>query len=84
MNIKGLLFMWILHEFHNKVATGKDILVVMPTCFSSHVRSFIPLVEELIKNGHNLTVISKYPMADIQQLKYNHVEVKTTYCLSKS
>lgn len=84
MKIKSLLFIFsMLNNFYDKIVTGENILVVMPVCFSSHLRSFIPLVEELIRNGHNVTVFSKYPMADIQQTKYNYVEVKINYCQSK-
>lgn len=81
MNTKGLLFIFMLNNFYNNFVAGENILVVMPICFSSHLRLFIPLMDELIRNGHNVTVISQHPMVDnLLQAKYNHVVVKTKYC----
>jgi len=37
------------------------ILVVAPTYATSHFRMVQPLIEELIKSGHELTVVSFYP-----------------------
>lgn len=81
MPMKGLLFIFMLtHIFFEKFVTCENILVVMPMCWSSHLRSFIPLVEELIRDGHNVTMISKFPLAHELHTKYNHVEVKTNRC----
>lgn len=80
MNLKSLLLIIMLNNFFNNFVTGENILVVMPICFSSHLRVFIPLVDELIRNGHNVTVISNHPMSKDLQAKYTHVEVKANIC----
>lgn len=82
MNAKVLLSILLLNNFY-KIVRGENILVMMPVCYSSHLRPLIPLVEELIRNGHNVTMVSVVPVADDFQTKYKYVAVKPDYCQSK-
>lgn len=40
-----------------------DVLVFMPMPLKSHVGGFQPLFEELARRGHNVTVVSAFPLA---------------------
>lgn len=39
-----------------------NILVFVPMPVKSHFRGFQPLFEELARRGHNVTVVSSYPL----------------------
>lgn len=79
MNTKSLLIILISYNFRNKIVIGENILAVLPVDSPSHMRSFTPLLEALIRNGHNVTVISIYSMGDGLHKQYRHVEVKTNF-----
>jgi len=44
------------------VTRAANILVFMPLPIKSHVRGFQPLFEELSTRGHNITVVSSFPL----------------------
>lgn len=44
------------------VTRAANILVFMPLPIKSHVRGFQPLFEELSNRGHNVTVVSSFPL----------------------
>nr|XP_024216284.1 UDP-glucuronosyltransferase 2A1-like [Halyomorpha halys] len=43
---------------------GFNILVMMPFPLYSHTKSYLPLFIELAKRGHNVTMVSPYPLKD--------------------
>ncbi|KAG5887594.1 hypothetical protein JTB14_025753 [Gonioctena quinquepunctata] len=44
-----------------ELSDGLNILVIMPHSGRSHQLVFDPMFEQLVKNGHNLTVITAFP-----------------------
>lgn len=44
------------------VILSANILVFMPMPIKSHFRGFQPLFEELSHRGHNVTVVSSFPL----------------------
>lgn len=44
------------------VTRAANILVFMPLPLKSHFRGFQPLFEELSHRGHNVTVVSSFPL----------------------
>lgn len=44
------------------VVRSANILVFAPMPFKSHFRGFQPLLKELASRGHNLTVVSTFPL----------------------
>ncbi|XP_065217119.1 UDP-glycosyltransferase UGT4-like [Planococcus citri] len=54
----------------------ENILVFMPLPARSHFRSFQPLFEELIKRGHNITLVSGHTLSDNLQDRYEHINIK--------
>jgi len=54
---------WIYKLFTLITATqSANILVFAPMPFKSHFRGFQPLFKELASRGHNLTVVSTFPL----------------------
>ncbi|XP_014289139.1 UDP-glycosyltransferase UGT5 [Halyomorpha halys] len=43
---------------------GYNILVMMPFPMYSHTKSYMPLFVELAKRGHNVTMVSQFPLKD--------------------
>jgi len=43
-------------------AQSANILVFAPMPFKSHFSGFQPLFKELVSRGHNLTVVSMFPL----------------------
>lgn len=57
--------MWILiYKLFAIITITKcaNILVFAPMPFKSHFRGFQPLFKELASRGHNLTVVSTFPL----------------------
>lgn len=54
---------------------GANILVFMPFPLKSHVGGFKPLFEELAVRGHNVTVVSSFPLVDRSIVNYTDIEV---------
>lgn len=54
---------------------GANILVFMPFPLKSHVGGFKPLFEELAIRGHNVTVVSSFPLVDRSIVNYTDIEV---------
>lgn len=44
------------------ITRAANILVFMPLPIKSHVRGFQPLFQELSNRGHNVTVVSSFPL----------------------
>lgn len=53
----------------------ENILIFMPLPARSHFKSFQPLFEELVKQGHNLTLVSGHSLSDNCQGKYEHINI---------
>ena len=53
-----------------------DILAVVPLSFASHFKSFQPLFEEIVEQGHNVTLISTFPLSGRLQAKYKWMDVR--------
>lgn len=62
-------------------AHPSNILAFLPTETKSHFNGFKPLLEELVIRGHNLTLVSPYPLSstavDGSQLIYKYIQVET-------
>jgi glucuronosyltransferase len=58
------------------VLFSKNILAVMPLTARSHFKSFQPLFEEIVKRGHNLTIISGYQLREDLRSNYTHINMK--------
>ncbi|XP_050423741.1 UDP-glycosyltransferase UGT4-like [Adelges cooleyi] len=54
-------FSWILLTFPI-IANAANILVFTPLPVKSHIRGFQPLFEQLAQRGHNVTVLSCFPV----------------------
>lgn len=56
-----------------------NILAFLPTETKSHFNGFKPLLEKLVARGHNLTLVSPFPLSptadDGSPLLYTHVRV---------
>ena len=59
-----------------EITDGANILVMYPLPAHSHFKSFQPLFEELIKRGHNVTLISSHKLGDEFQSNYTLMDVK--------
>lgn len=51
-----------------------NILAFLPTFARSHYGAFQPLLKELAVRGHNLTVVSHFPLKDPPP-NYHHIDV---------
>lgn len=54
---------------------GSNILVFMPMPLKSHVFGFQPMFEELARRGHNVTVVSSFPLTGRRVANYTDVDV---------
>lgn len=52
-----------------------NILAFLPTKARSHYGGFEPLLKELAIRGHNMTVLSPFPLKDPPQ-SYHHIQVE--------
>lgn len=52
-----------------------NILAFLPTKARSHYGAFEPLLKELAVRGHNVTVLSPFPMKN-PPLSYHHIQVE--------
>jgi len=56
-------------------ALAANILAFMPMPLKSHVGGFQPMFEELARRGHNVTVVSSFPLANRRVPNYTDVDV---------
>lgn len=59
-----------------KIIDSANILVVIPVPAHSHLKSFQPLWEELVKRGHNLTLIAGHKLSNKFQYNYTFMDLK--------
>lgn len=59
--LKSQFFFLILYSLAPFMLCA-NILVFMPMPIKSHFRGFQPLFEELSHRGHNVTVVSSFPL----------------------
>lgn len=59
-----------------KIIDSANILVVIPVPAHSHLKSFQPLWEELVKRGHNLTLIAGHKLSNEFQYNYTFMDLK--------
>jgi len=52
-----------------------NILAFMPMPLKSHFGGFQPMFEELAQRGHNVTVVSSFPLKDRRVPNYTDVDV---------
>lgn len=61
-------------------AQPSNILVFLPTETKSHFNGFKPLLEALVVRGHNLTLVSPFPIGPVAKngstLSYTYVKVE--------
>ena len=53
-------------------AQASKILISAPSGSKSSKNAYVPLTKELVKRGHDVTVICNYPTADFKNLKLVH------------
>ncbi|CAH1402285.1 unnamed protein product [Nezara viridula] len=58
--MKGAIFVLIFSVVN--YCHGYNILVMMPMPFYSHTKSYLPLFIELANRGHNVTMVSPFPL----------------------
>lgn len=58
MAFASLAFVILSSCIHLEAVSGANILVVFPFPFRSHLIAYQPLLEEILKRGHNLTLLS--------------------------
>ncbi|XP_057374691.1 UDP-glycosyltransferase UGT4-like [Daphnia carinata] len=63
---------------------GSSILVSVPFGTKSHKNMYVPLVQELVTRGHNITVITNYMTADFMNLDNVREIVLEQLCLNMS
>lgn len=56
-------------------ALAANILAFMPMPLKSHIGGFQPMFEELARRGHNVTVVSSFPMVNRSVPNYTDVDV---------
>lgn len=56
-------------------ALAANILVFMPMPLKSHFGGFQPMFEELALRGHNVTVVSAFPLTNRRVPNYTDVDV---------
>ncbi|XP_022164035.1 UDP-glucuronosyltransferase 2C1-like isoform X1 [Myzus persicae] len=56
-------------------ALAANILAFMPMPLKSHFGGFQPMFEELARRGHNVTVVSSFPLANRRVPNYTDVDV---------
>ncbi|XP_050441002.1 UDP-glycosyltransferase UGT4-like isoform X2 [Adelges cooleyi] len=81
MGYTTLLFL-VLFLCTGSIETS-NILVFTPSPWKSHIVSFHPLFLELANRGHNVTVVTKYPMKNPPP-NYNQVVVTYEFDFSKT
>lgn len=66
------------------VLNASNILVFMPAPLKSHFTGFQPMFEELANRGHNVTVVSAFPLAKNHRIvNYTDIDVSTKNFPSK-
>lgn len=66
------------------VADGANILVFMPMPLKSHFSGFQPMFEELAHRGHNVTVVSAFPLQKNRRVSnYTDIDVSPPNIPSK-
>lgn len=60
-----------------------NILAFLPTEVRSHFMGFKPLLRALVAKGHNLTLVSPYPIGDTQP-SHTHIVVEPRPPFGKS
>lgn len=60
-----------------------NILAFAPMPFKSHFRGFQPLFKELADRGHNLTVVSTFPLKK-PSANYTDIPIKVNESILKS
>lgn len=56
-------------------ALAANILAFMPMPLKSHFGGFQPMFEELARRGHNVTVVSAFPLTGRRVPNYTDVDV---------
>lgn len=65
------------------VVRSANILVFAPLPFKSHFSGFQPLFKELANRGHNLTVVSNFPLKEPME-NYTDIPIKVNKSVLKS
>jgi len=68
-----VLMIGILISVNNGLAS--NILAFLPSKARSHYGAFEPLLKELAEKGHNMTVLSPFPMKNPPS-SYHHIQVE--------
>jgi len=73
--LRNLLFVLIVLTCAH-VIRSSNILVFVPSSFKSHVVSFQPFFLELTHRGHNLTVVTQFPVKNPPTTNYTEIVIK--------
>ncbi|XP_050423758.1 UDP-glycosyltransferase UGT4-like [Adelges cooleyi] len=77
-----LIAAWLAFAWHGTPEVrASNILAFLPTETHSHFNGFKPLLRELVKRGHNLTLVSPFSLGN--DLLYTHIEVEKHYLEKK-
>lgn len=70
-----LILIALLCSVHD--AYGANILGVFPFPTFSHTNAYIPILKELARKGHNVTMVSPYPLKEPIP-NYNDIVLENT------
>ena len=73
--MKCFFTFFVTFFFWLAASQAERILVLVPACSKSHKISFMPIVEALAKNGHQVTVVTPYePYLEMENITEISVE----------
>lgn len=78
MDLKSLVLIFWPLLYLDRVCCA-NILMVQLARAKSHFRFIKPLAEEIIKRGHNLTLITPFHLSDQFQSNYSLISLKRAY-----
>lgn len=65
-------------------AQTANILAVFPFPFISHQRGLLPISKQLSLRGHNITVITSYPLRDKKLINLTEIDVSNIQEITKT
>lgn len=73
---KVLIFVLLSKRFSWETVAGAKILAFYPFDSYSHFKAFQPLLEELLRKGHKLSLLSSMPLSDEFLKNYTHISLE--------
>lgn len=65
----------LLFYIYLEVISCANILAAIPFNYHSHLKTFQPLLEEILKKGHSLTLLSSLPLELNSELQSNYTHI---------